>query len=422
MSMKELQELQKKTERLQFLLRLSELNPFVQDADVFFEKFCIQTNQLLGWSDFRLVIFDKDSSPVVSKATAGIGKLPLPPLPIQEASTKIPIKMQEFGFRDAYLLPLTVSAEPLGWIEFYSAHHLSLDQDAYQILKSGAEQLCSMLERYRSQKELQQNYIELQSTQSALIQSEKLASIGTIASGIAHEINNPLSFLLSNLETLEIYQQKFHQLLNAYENGVKNEAILALKKKIEFDYLVQDQKTLLTESLEGIHRINEIVKSLKTFARNHEDDHQNISINDCIVAALRVASHELKYKCDVEKNLETLPWVKMNPSHLLQVLMNILINAAQAMDKRGRIRIHSFVEGDFACISIEDTGTGMSEVVMKKLFTPFFTTKPVGKGTGLGLSVSYGIIKKIGGEILVKSTLGMGTTFTVKIPVLSQGE
>lgn len=195
-----------------------------------------------------------------------------------------------------------------------------------------------------------------------------------------------------------------------------------IRPAFELDYLLSDQKVLVEESLEGVNRISEIVQSLKAFARNPDGLEKNINVNECVLAALRIASNELKYKCEVVKEMSDLPRVSCNPSHLLQVVMNILINAAQAIEERGKVTICTSVKGQSILISIQDTGSGISPENQKRLFTPFFTTKPVGKGTGLGLSVSYGIISKMGGEILVESQVGVGSTFTIQIPIKTEAK
>jgi signal transduction histidine kinase len=281
--------------------------------------------------------------------------------------------------------------------------------------------------------ELRRNYKELQATQQQLIQSEKMASLGTIAAGVAHEINNPLSYLLSNIETLSSYLGRIEKILNTYHSlesecahlsGSKNpnlkrylEEIATLKRTYDLDYILNDNNHLIRESLEGVTRIRDIVQSLKAFSRSNEGSETLTDVNECILGALRVASNELKYKCELRKDLGQLPKILCNEGQLVQVFMNFLINAAQAIETRGIISVRTLCDSENIYVHFQDTGSGISETNLKRLFTPFFTTKPVGKGTGLGLSVSYGIVRELGGTITVESTLGKGTHFCVQLPI-----
>ena len=277
---------------------------------------------------------------------------------------------------------------------------------------------------------------QLQKTQQQLIQSEKMASLGTIAAGVAHEINNPLSFLLSNVESLEIYMKTFNELLNRYDQLIKtiNPNLFSVSSKKLFKeielfrnqndvvFILDDYQSLLKESLEGVFRIREIVQSLQTFSRTYGEELQLVDLNDCISTALRVVSNELKYKCALSKDYGDIPRIYCNPGHLLQVFMNILLNAAQSIAERGKISIKTFSDDKYVYAKITDSGCGISDENKQKLFTPFFTTKPIGQGTGLGLSVSYGIIRALDGQIEVDSKVGIGSIFTIKIPYAKIGD
>lgn len=266
--------------------------------------------------------------------------------------------------------------------------------------------------------------------QEKMVQSEKLASIGQLAAGVAHEINNPIGYIFSNFGTLEKYLTDLFRMLAAYEKA--EVAIVdpdvagqlrALREDIELDYLKEDIPTLMSESREGITRVRKIVQDLKDFSR--VDGNQEwlwANLNRGVDSTLNIVNNEIKYRAEVIKEYGDIPDVYCLPSELNQVFMNLLVNAAQAIDSdRGRITVRSGVDGEGAeqqvWVEVSDTGKGMSPEVRSRIFDPFFTTKPVGKGTGLGLSLSYGIVKKHGGRIDVDSTVGQGTTFRVTVPV-----
>lgn len=281
------------------------------------------------------------------------------------------------------------------------------------------------------EKKLERAVAELHGIQEQLIQSEKMASLGVIAAGVAHEINNPLSFLLSNLESLEIYLKTFRELIDRHEklvglidpSSLSSSARDALRDmqmfraKRDVGYIIGDYESLLKESLEGVSRIRDITQGLQRFSRPHGDEAEDVDLNDCLMTALRVVSNEMKYKCVLSKEFGVIPKVRCNPGHMLQVFMNILLNAAQSISERGKVWVKTYADPRNVFIEIADTGCGISAEEIKRLFTPFYTTKPVGQGTGLGLSVSYGIIKSLGGSIGVTSEKGRGSTFTVRVPL-----
>jgi len=271
---------------------------------------------------------------------------------------------------------------------------------------------------------------KLKDNQAQLVHSEKMASLGQLAAGIAHEINNPLGFIQSNLTTLDDYIEVFKQLFKHYSELTKSidesdeelllEALAAiqnLREEEDIDYVIQDVDLLLVESLNGAERVKEIVKSLKSFARIDEADLKEADLNEGIEATLRIIWNELKYKCKVEKNLQKLPPIRCFPGQLNQVFMNLIVNAAQAIEEKGMVTIETEATDTEILVRISDTGKGIPEENIPKLFNPFFTTKPVGEGTGLGLSISYGIIQKHNGKIEVESEVGKGTTFTIHIPI-----
>jgi PAS domain S-box-containing protein len=272
--------------------------------------------------------------------------------------------------------------------------------------------------------ELQALNSRLEEAQNQLLQSEKMASIGQLAAGVAHEINNPVGFVSSNLGTLRSYSQQLLELIAEYELAEPELAdlqrianIRTLKDKLDLDFVRDDLPALLSESEDGLQRVKKIVQDLKDFSHVNESEWLEADINAGLDATLNVVWNEIKYKATVTKNFGVLPPVECLASQLNQVFMNVLLNAVQAIETHGAITITTAHEGDWVRIDIRDTGKGMREEVQKRMFEPFFTTKPVGQGTGLGMSLSFGIIKKHHGRIEVASTPGEGTTLRLWIPV-----
>ncbi len=265
---------------------------------------------------------------------------------------------------------------------------------------------------------------DLKASQLQLLQREKMASIGQLAAGVAHEINNPTGFIASNLGSLAKYVDRLTEYINIQSKAVKKEAeeeLNALRKKSKIGFIVDDAKELIKESLDGTDRIKKIVQGLKSFSRVDEADGYTLAdINDCLESTLNIVWNELKYKATVTKEYGTLPLTNCYPQQLNQVFMNLLVNAAHAIEKQGEIAINTW-HGDGAIfITVSDTGCGIEPENINRIFEPFFTTKEVGKGTGLGLSISYDIIKKHNGEVTVQSELGNGTMFTIQLPVVTQ--
>ena len=277
--------------------------------------------------------------------------------------------------------------------------------------------------------DLQREIDERKLLESQLVQSEKLASLGQLAAGVAHEINNPIGFISSNLGTLEGYFSKLQDMLDAYqrsEEGIASTEILehlkTMRERVELDFLREDIPLLIKESKEGINRVGKIVKDLKDFSRvDSNQEWQWANLQQGIESTLNIVANELKYKADVIKEYVDLPDIECLPSQINQVIMNLVVNAAQAMGpQRGKITLRSGMEAEHVWLEVADTGSGMASDTVQKIFDPFFTTKPVGQGTGLGLSLSYGIVKKHGGDITVSSELGVGTTFRVTLPIRQQ--
>lgn len=281
--------------------------------------------------------------------------------------------------------------------------------------------------------ELERAYQKLSEAQNQLLQSEKMASIGQLAAGVAHEINNPIGYVHSNLGTLLTYVTALLALLDNYDRLVGSSpdldpVILAQideqKRHFDFEFLQTDLPQLLAESREGIERVKKIVHDLRDFSRAGELDSNEWVLADLhqgLESTLNIVWNELKYKAEVIRDYGELPRIRCLPSQLNQVFLNLLVNAGHAIAEYGRIQISTRLLDGEACISIKDTGSGMSKEQIGRIFDPFFTTKPVGKGTGLGLSLSYSIISKHHGRIEVDSAPGQGSTFCVFLPIEAPG-
>ncbi|MGD9209656.1 MAG: response regulator [Desulfobacteraceae bacterium] len=274
---------------------------------------------------------------------------------------------------------------------------------------------------------------QLEETQAQIVQSEKMASIGQLAAGVAHEINNPIGFVSSNLRTLGEYRDDLEKIINQYREFLRNLAaedfelpptyisqlnqIKETEEKIDIDYIQEDIEELVKDCLDGTERIRKIVLDLKDFAHPGEDEPKDTDINNGIDSTLNVVYNELKYKAKVIKKYGDLPLVQCYPHQINQVFMNIFVNAAQAIEKTGEITIETQSLDDGVEIRISDTGCGILKENLTRIFDPFFTTKDVGKGTGLGMNIAYNIIQKHHGSIIVDSKLGQGTTFTIRLPL-----
>lgn len=282
----------------------------------------------------------------------------------------------------------------------------------------------------RLEAEVARRLKEIQQVQIQLLQSEKMAAIGQLAAGIAHEINNPVGFVTSNLKTLDVYRQDIFELLDAYEAleaaCTQDETALlkirSLKQQKDLAFLRTDIGQLIAESRNGMTRVAKIVSDLKDFAHAENKEWLWADLNSGLDSTLNIVWNEIKYHCTLNKAYGDIPKVYCMASQINQVLLNLLVNAAQAIPEKGEISIRTGQAGDEVFIAIADTGSGIPAENLSRIFEPFFTTKPVGKGTGLGLAISHDIVQKHGGRIEVESTVGKGTTFTVWLPVNSPVE
>lgn len=297
--------------------------------------------------------------------------------------------------------------------------HFCYGDEFKQTLNTASQQFSMIIKRRLTEVELSYNYQklkstikELKSTQNQLLHSEKMASLGQLAAGIAHEINNPLSFIASNLETLNEYCQIFEKALNSAK-----EITLDSGDQRELDYARADVDELTSSCIKGVERISEIVVSLKAFSRKDIDNMDSININHVINSALKIVWNQLKYNYQVTQELsEDIPQCLGNSGQLQQVFINLFVNAAHAMKDTGELTITSNYIDDYIEVCVTDTGCGMDQDAIKHLFEPFYTTKQENEGTGLGLSVSYAILEKHNALISVNSEKNKGSTFTLRFP------
>jgi signal transduction histidine kinase len=284
--------------------------------------------------------------------------------------------------------------------------------------------LARTVQALEAEKAAQRQLIEeLEHAHNQLLQSEKLASIGQLAAGVAHEINNPIGFVNSNLGTLDRYLGDLLRVIDAYqqvEAALPPEAraqVDAVKRAADLPYLQEDIGPLVKESRDGLDRVTRIVQDLKDFSRLGAADWQQADLHRCLDSTLNVVANEIKYKAELDRQYGEIPDVCCVPSQLNQVFMNLLVNAAQAIPERGRITLTTGRRGDEVFVAVRDSGAGIAPELLTRIFDPFFTTKPVGSGTGLGLSVSHGIVKRHGGRIEVASQPGAGSEFRVWLPI-----
>ena len=291
---------------------------------------------------------------------------------------------------------------------------------------------------YIAHRELNKTIAKLEEAHNQLLQSEKMASIGQLASGVAHEINNPIGYVASNVSSLRDYIKDLFTLIDAFEETVTShcdddkalQALQTVKESVELDYIREDSLQVIAECKEGLSRVKKIVADLKDFSRVDQPDWQSSNLHEGIESTLNIAWNEIKYKAEVIKEYGNIPDIECIPSQLNQVFMNLLVNGAQAISERGTITIRSGcgnnihdVDSQNDCPSSSgvwlqfiDSGHGIDPQVQKKIFNPFFTTKPVGQGTGLGLSLSYSIINRHKGKIEVSSEQDKGSCFTIWLP------
>lgn len=343
---------------------------------------------------------------------------------------KIADALRVINMHSVAFLPIKQFSKVATICEFYFNTDSEVNQEKLNQCQVAGYQIGAILERSANKKKIEESYREIKSSheklkqaQSQLVQSEKMASLGQLAAGVAHEINNPIGFVMSNVDTLKEYAQslqEYFELSQQYllkpQDAIEKQ-IVNLDEKQDFKFILNDIHELIGESEGGLKRVKDIVANLKSFARADEEQTDVFQVNDCIEKIVKVVWNELKYHVTLHKQLEDkLPEINGHEGQIGQVIMNILVNAAQSMEAEGDIHIQTSKRDQHIVIDIKDTGKGMSQSVQDKIFDPFFTTKGVSEGTGLGLSISYGIIDSHGGTIGVESVEGEGTCFSIALP------
>lgn len=283
-------------------------------------------------------------------------------------------------------------------------------------------------ELFLKNQELEASLVQLKAQQDALIRSEKLATLGTLVSGVAHEINNPLSFVHSNVDTLGQHSDAIAKLyplliesltLEESDRAAFAERVFKFLEEEDLEYFTQELDGLVSDTNDGVQRVKEIVRNLRSFARMDAQARTKADLNEGIRSTLKLINNQISANTRINLSLDEIPLVFCNPGEINQVLLNILVNAAQALEGQSEptLNIASKVDQDWVEIKIGDNGKGMTQQVQKRIFEPFYTTKEIGKGTGLGLSISYGIISHHQGELLVESAPNRGTLFTIRLPI-----
>lgn len=302
-----------------------------------------------------------------------------------------------------------------------SEMHIEVVKADYEELQRRHAALMASEARYKALAENLEERVKEQvdtiaSAHRQLYQAERLASVGQLAAGVAHEINNPIGFIRSNLSTAQSYVQKFQGLAEQVRSS-GNAALAGAWQAADLDFVLEDFHSLLQESVDGADRVARIVSDLKGFSNVDQAEEEIVDLNDNIRSACNVAANQINSRAKLKLTLGELPPLRCKAGHLSQVFLNLLLNAAQAMKERGEIHIQSGVENGQIIIRFSDNGCGIPPEVLPRIFDPFFTTRAVGSGTGLGLTVSRDIIVAHGGSIEVSSAPGAGTTFTIHLPL-----
>jgi len=295
------------------------------------------------------------------------------------------------------------------------------------VFKSVSGIIEGTLREWKLLQEKKQMEMQLKDSQARIIQQEKMASIGQLAAGVAHEINNPMGYISSNMSSLSRYVDKLSQFIHAQDLAIEKCAdmetkteVEQLRKQIKLDYILGDLNNLITESLEGSQRVSKIVQDLKSFSREDKNEPSLSDLNEHIRSTINIVRNEIKYVAELDLQLGDIPPLLCHPQQIGQVVMNLLVNAAHAITDKGVITLTTSRVGNMIEVRVSDTGCGISPENIKKIFEPFFTTKESGKGTGLGLAISLDIIRKHDGELLVQSEIGKGTTFTMRLPIIEK--
>jgi signal transduction histidine kinase len=468
-------DLETKIEQLSLLIDLSAAVNATLDSQKIYELAVQQLVHRMAYEAARLYVVDHEHDVVRAHQSAGhashqLATLELPldastsgvghvastglPLLVEEVETSAtPIHLasaRALGVRSFVAVPLRVkdrvfgvltvaSSQPhrfaAGDVELMTAvaNHVALAVDRAESFQM-IEELTRGLEdkvRVRTEQlraaneELQAAYRDLQATQVQLVQREKMASVGQLVAGVAHELNNPIGFVYSNVGTLDDFVKRLRTMVDVYRAvplpDAEQARIDERWKELKVDYALKYLDSMIDGIREGAERARKIVRDLRVFARTDADVWQAVDLHEELESSLTLVNHLLKDRVAVNRVFSRLPSVECVRSQIDQVFLNLLANAAQAIVGPGAITVETRLEGERAVVTVRDTGPGIPPDVMSRVFDPFFTTKPVGEGTGLGLSISYEIVKRHGGEIIAESPPGGGAAFTVRLPLTRRG-
>ncbi len=318
----------------------------------------------------------------------------------------------------------------VGWLIFLNTDDCP-DEDSLYVLDTARSHIANGIRRRLTDVKILKRTVQLQDTVTSLeqakrqlVHSEKMASLGQLSAGVAHEINNPVAFVYSNMQILQKYLEDYkafqHQIGQyiSQNSGIDIATYTAILEKCDIPFIDEDGASLVAENLDGLFRVKEIVENLKSFSHAGDEEFSQVSLYECVDAALKIAWNTLKYNHKVDNQIQQdCPVVMGNKGQLQQVFVNLFVNAAQAMEGGGVLTLSQLVSEERLVIHVSDNGCGMEQETVEKLFTPFFTTKPLGVGTGLGLSISYAILEAHSVEIQVESVLNRGTTFHLSFPM-----
>lgn len=474
---KKFRDLETTIEQLSLLSELSAAVNASLDVEKIYEQALERLVHQMGYQSAYLFLVDHSRQMVRGHRMAGRGSAPIRftdvefrlddvhcgasqvassgrPLVIDDVeNTTLPVDVptaRSFGVRSVVMVPLRVKDAVFGVLNVTASEPGRVGEADLDLLSAVANQVALALDRAESfqtieelsrgledkvrvrteqlrtaHEELQAAYRELQATQMQLIQREKMASVGQLVAGVAHELNNPIGFVYSNVTTLEDFVRRLRAMLEAYRAAplpeIDRARLQAEWDARKVDYALKYLDSMIQGIREGAERARKIVRDLRVFARTQDDVWQPVDIHEEIESSLTLLNHLLKDRVEVHRKYGELPAIECIRSQMDQVFLNLLANAAQAIPGPGAITIETRQDGPTAVIGIADTGPGIPPEIMGRLFDPFFTTKPVGEGTGLGLSISYEIVKKHGGEIRAESLADGGAIFTVRIPLARTG-
>ncbi len=467
-------ELETRIEQLSLLVELSAAVNSTLDPEKIYDQALDRLVDRMGYEAAHLFLVDRERRVLRGHRTRGAGSEPAPTfeglaLPLDPggsaaarvAVTGLPVLVQDvetsgealqlppvqaFNVRSLVGVPLHVKGHVAGVLDVAASKPGQFTEADVEVLSAVANHVALALDRAESfqtieglsrgleekvrvrteqlhatNEELGAAYRNLQSTQMQLIQREKMASVGQLVAGVAHELNNPIGFVSSNVSTLEDFVGRLRKIIDAYRAAelpeVDRARIAAEWEALKIDYALRYLDPMIQGIREGAERSRKIVRDLRVFARTGDDVWQAVDLREELESSLTLLNHLLKDRVSVHHKYGDLPAVECIRSQIDQVFLNVLANAAQAIDGRGVITIETSRENEVAVVTISDTGPGIPSDALGRIFDPFFTTKPVGEGTGLGLSISYEIVKKHGGEITAASAPGQGATFTLRIPI-----